>query len=262
MPSATAAKAKKANATANLKSKVNKAPAGTEEVDDHPEIVEDESDFGPELDGEDESAGSDEEEEDEHEDEHDSDEGVSDEDDDEQNQSAGSGSDEDSDSDSLDSNAPRKRRRTSPTIDDIVAQIEDEEEDDTPVAPVKPVFNNVPSRIKKKQPEAPKTEKTEETAPTTPVPEPASTVSVPIDANTTFDALNVRPWLVQSLVNMAIKRPTGIQKGCIPEILKGRDCIGGSRTGSGKTVAFAVPILQQWAANPSAIFGLILTPTR
>ena len=270
MPSATAAKAKKANAT--LKSKINKAPVVVKEVDDQSGQSEDESDFGSDLDGEDELAGSDEEEEDEEdEEEHDSDEdGVSDEDDDndeEENQSAGSGSDSDadSDSDSLDSNAPRKRRRTSPNpIDDIVAQIEDEEEEE-PVAPVKPVFNNVPSRIKKKQPEAPKTEnKTgEETTPATlPVPEPASTVSVPIDANTTFDALNVRPWLVQSLANMAIKRPTGIQKGCIPEILKGRDCIGGSRTGSGKTAAFAVPILQQWAANPSAIFGLILTPTR
>lgn len=260
MPSATAAKAKKANANVIPKSRVNKAPAVTEEVDEQSDHSEDESDFGSELDVEDELAGSDEEEEDEDEDEHDSEEDVSDEDDDEENQSATSGSD--SDSDSLDSSAPRKRRRTSPTIDDIVTQLEDEEEDDTPVAPVKPVFNNVPSRIKKKQPEAPKTEKTEETAPALPVPEPASTVSVPIDANTTFDALNVRPWLVQSLANMAIKRPTGIQKGCIPEILKGRDCIGGSRTGSGKTVAFAVPVLQQWAANPSAIFGLILTPTR
>ena len=64
------------------------------------------------------------------------------------------------------------------------------------------------------------------------------------------------------MANMAIKRPTGIQKGCIPEILKGRDCIGGSRTGSGKTVAFAVPILQRWAQDPSAIYGLVLTPTR
>jgi ATP-dependent RNA helicase DDX49/DBP8 len=61
---------------------------------------------------------------------------------------------------------------------------------------------------------------------------------------------------------MAIKRPTGIQKGCIPEILKGRDCIGGSRTGSGKTVAFAVPILQRWAEDPSAIFAVVLTLTR
>jgi ATP-dependent RNA helicase DDX49/DBP8 len=78
----------------------------------------------------------------------------------------------------------------------------------------------------------------------------------------TFAALDVAPWLVNSLKNMAIKRPTAIQKACIPEILKGRDCIGGSRTGSGKTMAFAVPIMQQWAKNPFGIFALVLTPTR
>lgn len=61
---------------------------------------------------------------------------------------------------------------------------------------------------------------------------------------------------------MAIKNPTRIQSAAIPEILAGRDCIGGSRTGSGKTVAFAVPILQQWAKDPFGIFGLVLTPTR
>ncbi|RAL62269.1 hypothetical protein DID88_004836 [Monilinia fructigena] len=82
------------------------------------------------------------------------------------------------------------------------------------------------------------------------------------NAQTTFAALGVKPWLVGSLGAMAIKRPTGIQKGCIPEILKGRDCIGGSRTGSGKTVAFAVPILQKWAEDPFGIFALVLTPTR
>jgi superfamily II DNA/RNA helicase len=83
-----------------------------------------------------------------------------------------------------------------------------------------------------------------------------------VDPQTTFESLNVKPWLVKSLNSMAIKRPTGIQKGCIPEILKGRDCIGGSRTGSGKTVAFAVPILQKWAEDPIGIFAVVLTPTR
>lgn len=78
----------------------------------------------------------------------------------------------------------------------------------------------------------------------------------------TFADLGVDPWLVSSLSALAISRPTGIQKGCIPEILKGRDCIGGSRTGSGKTVAFAVPILQKWAEDPVGIFGVVLTPTR
>lgn len=75
----------------------------------------------------------------------------------------------------------------------------------------------------------------------------------------TFAAIDVAPWLVSSLSTMEIKRPTGIQAACIPEILNGRDCIGGSRTGTGKTVAFAVPILQKWAEDPSGIFALIVT---
>lgn len=90
----------------------------------------------------------------------------------------------------------------------------------------------------------------------------ANVLAAPTDPNTTFDAITVKPWLVRSLSNMAIRRPTAIQKGCIPAILRGHDCIGGSRTGSGKTVAFAVPILQAWSADPSAIFALVLTPTR
>lgn len=80
--------------------------------------------------------------------------------------------------------------------------------------------------------------------------------------HSTFATLDVAPWLVASLSTMAIKRPTAIQKACIPEILKGKDCIGGSRTGSGKTMAFAVPIMQQWAMNPFGIYALVLTPTR
>jgi ATP-dependent RNA helicase DDX49/DBP8 len=80
--------------------------------------------------------------------------------------------------------------------------------------------------------------------------------------HSTFATLDVAPWLVASLSTLAIKRPTAIQKACIPEILKGKDCIGGSRTGSGKTMAFAVPIMQQWALNPFGIYALILTPTR
>ena len=81
-------------------------------------------------------------------------------------------------------------------------------------------------------------------------------------AQATFAALGVKPWLVASLSSMAITRPTGIQKGCIPRILEGLDVIGGSRTGSGKTVAFAVPILQKWADDPVGIFAVVLTPTR
>lgn len=83
-----------------------------------------------------------------------------------------------------------------------------------------------------------------------------------IAEKTSFATLDVAPWLVASLSAMAITKPTGIQKGCIQEILSGKDVIGGSRTGSGKTIAFAVPILQKWAEDPVGIFAVVLTPTR
>jgi len=92
--------------------------------------------------------------------------------------------------------------------------------------------------------------------------DPPASVRVAVQEKSSFASINVDNWLVTSLSNMAIKHPTGIQSACIPEILKGRDCIGGSRTGSGKTVAFAVPILQKWAKDPSGIFAVVLTPTR
>lgn len=83
-----------------------------------------------------------------------------------------------------------------------------------------------------------------------------------VDSQASFATLDVAPWLIASLAAMEIKRPTGIQKGCIPQILAGRDVIGGSRTGSGKTVAFTVPLLQKWSEDPVGIFAVILTPTR
>lgn len=160
----------------------------------------------------------------------------------------------DSDSDSLDSVAPRKRRRISP-----------QPEDDDEVSPKAPVsFISAPSRVKRRTASDEKPTRPESTREVAAQQDHAfgGVTTAPTDPNTTFESLGVHPWLLRSLTNMAIRRPTGIQKGCIPEILKGRDCIGGSRTGSGKTVAFAVPILQKWAEDPSAIFAVVLTPTR
>ncbi len=178
-------------------------------------------------------------------------------------QSAGSGAssdsdfNSDSDSDSLDSTEPRKRRRTSP--DAILESDDDEDAGPAGSAKVIPSFS-APSRIKRGPAEKQKPGLPE--SPAEQSQNPPANVLAPTDPNTSFESLGVRPWLVRSLANMAIKRPTGIQKGCIPEILKGRDCIGGSRTGSGKTVAFAAPILQKWAEDPSGIFAVVLTPTR
>lgn len=68
--------------------------------------------------------------------------------------------------------------------------------------------------------------------------------------------------MYQMIVFSGIKSPTPIQANCIPEILKGKDCVGAAKTGSGKTFAFALPILQKLCEDPYGIFALILTPTR
>lgn len=77
-----------------------------------------------------------------------------------------------------------------------------------------------------------------------------------------FTRLGVSKWLEEALNNMAITTPSAIQNACIPPILDGRDCIGGAKTGSGKTIAFAAPMLTKWSEDPYGVFGLILTPTR
>ncbi|KAF2680326.1 DEAD-domain-containing protein [Lentithecium fluviatile CBS 122367] len=91
---------------------------------------------------------------------------------------------------------------------------------------------------------------------------PSNPDTAPTLQKASFASLGVAPWLIASLASMEIKKPTKIQSVAIPEILKGRDCIGGSRTGTGKTVAFSVPILQKWSEDPSGIFAVIITPTR
>lgn len=183
-----------------------------------------------------------------------------------QSSPSSSGSASDSDSDSLDSSSPRKRRRGSPSLVEgtVDGDVYDDDDDEGVAAPIPTAA--VPSRIKSKT-------KTQHESETIAIESALNDlkqrnrkgkggISAPTDPHTTFTSLKVHKWLVGSLTSMAIKRPTGIQKGCIPEILAGRDCIGGSRTGSGKTVAFAVPILQIWAEDPFGIFAIVLTPTR
>ena len=138
----------------------------------------------------------------------------------------------------------RKRRRLSPTSDENA----NSEAESTPKIPTSTI-----SRVKSKQqqPLQPPINRQPNLA--------AATAVLRNGENLSFASISVAPWLVASLSSMEIKRPTGIQQVCIPEILKGRDCIGGSRTGTGKTVAFSVPILQKWAEDPSGIFAVIIT---
>lgn len=77
-----------------------------------------------------------------------------------------------------------------------------------------------------------------------------------------FNELGICSWICQQLNTMQIKTATPVQAACIPRILDGSDILGCARTGTGKTLAFAVPILQKLSVDPYGIFALILTPTR
>lgn len=89
--------------------------------------------------------------------------------------------------------------------------------------------------------------------------EPPATLPV---ADTTFRELGVSEWLDRVCRSLGMTKPTQVQAGCIPAILAGRNAIGTAHTGSGKTAAFALPILQLLAADPYGVFALVLTPTR
>ncbi|KAF5388261.1 hypothetical protein D9615_000362 [Tricholomella constricta] len=77
-----------------------------------------------------------------------------------------------------------------------------------------------------------------------------------------FASLGISAQLEVALSSMSIRDPTEVQTACIPPLLAGRDCIGNAKTGSGKTIAFALPILQKLSIDPYGIFALVLTPTR
>ncbi|KAJ3018648.1 hypothetical protein HKX48_002754 [Thoreauomyces humboldtii] len=88
----------------------------------------------------------------------------------------------------------------------------------------------------------------------------AAATTVP--AKRTFRDLGLDSWLEDALRSLSIKEPSEIQQACIPEVLAGKDVIGSANTGSGKTAAFALPILQKLAEDPFGVFALVITPTR
>ena len=84
-----------------------------------------------------------------------------------------------------------------------------------------------------------------------------------------FEQLQLIEPIRRALSEQGYTQPTAIQAGAIPPALEGRDVLGSARTGTGKTCAFAVPILQRLTQNPVTgkqgkppIRALILTPTR
>ena len=78
---------------------------------------------------------------------------------------------------------------------------------------------------------------------------------------TKFDAFDLRSELLDALSEMNFIEPTEVQEKAIPLALEGRDLIVRSKTGTGKTGAFLIPILQN-ATSEKGIQSIIVVPTR
>ena len=78
----------------------------------------------------------------------------------------------------------------------------------------------------------------------------------------TFTGLGIAPAMLTQIERLGFSTPTPIQAKAIPVAIEGKDVIGIAQTGTGKTLAFGIPMIQQLAALPATAQGLILLPTR
>lgn len=77
-----------------------------------------------------------------------------------------------------------------------------------------------------------------------------------------FESLGLQPEFVQAVEKMGFVDPTPIQSSAIPLLLEGRDVIGQAQTGTGKTAAFMLPLLQKLEPSNGKVQALVLAPTR
>src|SRR4051812_10972835 len=78
-----------------------------------------------------------------------------------------------------------------------------------------------------------------------------------------FNAFGLHPSLVQAVKELGYSKPTPIQEQSLPPALEGRDVLACAMTGSGKTAAFLLPIIQRLMQKPRGVTrALILAPTR
>ncbi len=82
------------------------------------------------------------------------------------------------------------------------------------------------------------------------------------DTPTTFDSLGLNENILKSIKSVGYETPSPIQAESIPPLLEGRDLLGQAQTGTGKTAAFALPILQKISLREKSPQVLVLAPTR
>jgi ATP-dependent RNA helicase DeaD len=77
-----------------------------------------------------------------------------------------------------------------------------------------------------------------------------------------FNELNISPEILKAIEDMGFEEPTPIQQRSIPFILSGRDVTGQAQTGTGKTAAFAIPVIENTSPEKCMVQSIILSPTR
>lgn len=77
-----------------------------------------------------------------------------------------------------------------------------------------------------------------------------------------FKALGISDLIIQSLNNMGFEEPTPIQEKSIAPAMRGQDLIGQAQTGTGKTAAYGIPLIEKMENAREKVQGLVLTPTR
>ncbi len=82
------------------------------------------------------------------------------------------------------------------------------------------------------------------------------------DTDVRFADLGLAPEILAAVVELGYETPSAIQAGAIPPLLAGRDLIGQAQTGTGKTAAFALPLLQRLDLERRDVQAIVLTPTR
>ncbi|MFT4214842.1 MAG: DEAD/DEAH box helicase, partial [Microbacterium sp.] len=94
---------------------------------------------------------------------------------------------------------------------------------------------------------------------TTDAPEPDASLA---DAPPTFAGLGLEQAVLKALKDVGYETPSAIQAATIPPLLAGRDVLGTAQTGTGKTAAFALPILSHLDLSQKTPQALVLAPTR
>ena len=77
-----------------------------------------------------------------------------------------------------------------------------------------------------------------------------------------FDELNILPQILKGIKDMGFEEATPIQAQAIPVVMSGRDVIGQAQTGTGKTAAFGIPMLQKVDPSLKKTQVIVLSPTR